>query len=144
MVVIDVNVLIAAFDQAHSHHSRAQPWLEQRLGDPTEQVIVPDLVWVGFVRIITNSAVYPNPATLAAAANFVRAVQAAPGYGEIPARRGAVGRFLNLATENETPSRHVTDAYIASVARHLDCPLATFDKGLRRFESLDVIAPGAD
>src|SRR5690606_35149232 len=54
VILLDVNVVLAAFRQDHAHHSLARPWLERTISTGTG-ILVPDAVWVGFVRLATNS-----------------------------------------------------------------------------------------
>ena len=82
MIVVDVNVLLAAFRADHVHHARARPWLERTL-EAGVRIIVPDLVWVGFLRLVTNSHIFDVPATPAEAFEFVDAVCAAPSYANL-------------------------------------------------------------
>jgi predicted nucleic acid-binding protein len=58
VIVLDVSVLLAAHRRDHPHHVAAGSWLANRLADPREAVIVPDLVWVGFIRIAMNPRVF--------------------------------------------------------------------------------------
>ncbi|MDR0417426.1 MAG: PIN domain-containing protein [Propionibacteriaceae bacterium] len=142
MIVVDVNVLVAAHVQAHVHHEAAHAWLAAALSDPGSGVMAPDLVWVGFLRIVTNPRVFSEPATLAEASDFVRRVRAAPGYLAVPGLADGLDRFLEVCRAAETPSGLVTDAYIAAVARAHACPVATFDRDFRRFDGLAVVTPG--
>ncbi|MDR1387574.1 MAG: PIN domain-containing protein [Propionibacteriaceae bacterium] len=141
MIVVDVNVLLAAHVQAHTHHRAAHAWLVAALSDPGDPVVVPDLVWVGFVRIATNPRVFTEPASLDQAAAFVRQVCQAPAYLPAPGLGDRIETFLDLCQLAETPSGLVTDAYIAAVARRHACPVATFDRDFRRFDGLAIVTP---
>ncbi|MCL2781796.1 MAG: PIN domain-containing protein [Actinomycetia bacterium] len=144
MIVADVNVLLAAHFESHPHHSQAHPWLVRALANDGDPVVVPDLVWVGFVRLATNPRVFDPPSTLTEAMAFVSAVLGAPGYQSMPGLLDGVGQFLAVCRSALVPSRLVTDAYIAAVAIAHACPVATFDRDFRRFDGLDTIIPTAD
>ncbi|MCL2788397.1 MAG: PIN domain-containing protein [Micrococcales bacterium] len=141
MVIVDVNVLIAAFDADHDFHGRASPWLKGRLEDPDDHVIIPDIVWVGFVRIVTNAQGFPRPATMDQVTRFVRAVIASPGYGSLHPRPDRILHFLDVTKAAGCTSRHTTDAYLASLALRLGCPIASYDRDFRRFDGLALVVP---
>lgn len=143
MIVLDVNVLLAAHRRDHPHHVAAGSWLASRLADPREAVIVPDLVWVGFIRIAMNPRAFNEPSTLEQASAFVLDVCQAPGYKAVAGVGDGIGLFLDVCREAVVSSRLVTDAYIAAVARAYACPVATFDRDFRRFDGLATLTPSA-
>lgn len=61
MIVVDVNVLLAAHLAQHPHHNVTLALLDRALTD--DAVLVPDPVWVAFVRIATNPRVFETPST---------------------------------------------------------------------------------
>ena len=73
MIVPDVNVLVHLYRPQDRKHEVAQQWW-QRLRRQGEQLTVPDLIWVGFVRIVTNRRIFTVPATPEEAWAFVEAV----------------------------------------------------------------------
>ncbi|MGB4779381.1 TA system VapC family ribonuclease toxin [Microbacterium sp.] len=142
MIVVDVNVLVAAFRADHPHHEAALPWLAQALGG-FDEVVIPDAVWVGFLRIVTLRGAFTNPSTLDEAATFVQEVVSAPAYLPVPPFPGGATRLVALCRESQATGNLVPDAYIAAVALGYDCPVATFDRDFRRFDGLRTIAPAA-
>lgn len=140
MIVIDVNVLLAAFRQDHQQHDRARPWLERVLSDG-EEIVIPDAVWIGFVRIATNRAIFEVPATIAEAFEFVAAITGAVGYRVMPGLPDGLSLFARVCMEADAAGNLVPDAYIASVARAYACPVASFDRDVRRFDDLEIIVP---
>ena len=140
MIVIDVNVLLAAFRQDHDRHAHARPWLERVLSEGQE-VVIPDAVWIGFVRIATNRAIFSVPATAAEAFEFVSSVTSAAGYRVMPGLTEGLALFARVCLEAEASGNLVPDAYIASVARAYACPVASFDRDFRRFDELEIIVP---
>lgn len=139
MIVCDVNVLIAAHIASHPHHDRARPFLTRCLAEDT--VLVPDLVWAGFLRLVTNPRIFESPTTQAV--DFVRAVTTAPGYRPVAGLIDGLEPFLRLVEEAEVRADLVPDAYIAAVARAHDCAIATFDRDFRRFDGIRLIVPGS-
>lgn len=141
MIVVDVNVLLAAHLAEHVHHDRALRWLTDALSRPDE-VVIPDLVWVGFLRIATNRRIFQVPSTIADASAFASAVDAAPGARTLPGHPDGIPAFLELCVSTDAAANLVPDTYLASIARSLACPIASFDRDFRRFDGLEIIVPG--
>lgn len=142
MIVLDVNVLVAAFRGEHPHHLPVRSWLGQALHDE-DAVVVPDLSWVGFLRITTNNRVFEVPATLEQAVAFMAAVTGNAGYRPDPGLFGEWTGFVDLASEARVTGNLVPDAYLAAIALGLACPIATMDRDFRRFPGLKIIDPAA-
>lgn len=141
MIVLDVNVVLAVFRADHVHHGSVRPWFEQLPGE--EAIVVPDLVWVGFLRLVTNNHVFEVPSPLDQALGFQSAVIALRGYRPAPALPQVWDEFSRLAIEARAYGNFVPDAYIAAVASVLACPVSTMDRDFRRFEGLRILDPTA-
>lgn len=142
MIVLDVNVVLAAFRQDHAHHLAARPWLDRTLADGTA-VVVPDSVWIGFVRLVTNAHIFEVPSTPAEAFDFVDAVRAAPSYAQVAGLDGGLAPFKQVVLSSDSWGNLVPDAYLASIALSHACPVASFDRDFRRFDGLKIVVPGA-
>jgi len=140
VIVVDVNVLLAAHLAEHVHHDRAHRWLTDALTRPDE-VVIPDFVWVGFLRITTNRRIFQAPSTIVAASAFAMAVDAAQGVRSLPGHPDGIAAFLEFCVSTEASANLIPDTYLASIARSLACPVATFDRDFRRFDGLEVVVP---
>jgi uncharacterized protein len=140
VIVLDVNVLLASFRADHVHHPVARPWLERALA-AGGGVLIPDLVWVGFVRLVTNSHVFAVPSTPAEAFEFVDAVCAAPSYAGIAGLTDGIRAFRDTMLGANAWGNLVPDAYLAAIANAHAAPIASFDRDFRRFDGLEVIVP---
>jgi toxin-antitoxin system PIN domain toxin len=140
VIVLDVNVLLAAYRADHVHHEVVRPWFDATLV-PGADVVVPDLVWVGFLRLVTNSHVFEVPSTLAEGFSFVDSVMGSSAYVSVPAIRGIWGVVREIATESDAHGNLVPDAYIAAVAMTHAAPVATMDRDFRRFTDLRIVDP---
>lgn len=140
MIVADVNVVVAAFREDHPHHEVARAWLERTLTG-SQSLIVPDLVWVGFTRIVTNGHIFDPPAPLSAAFEFVDAVCSAPRYVAVAGLSDGIARFQRAAEESEASGNLVPDAYIAAIAFSHAASVASFDRDFRRFDGLRIVVP---
>lgn len=141
MILLDVNVVLAAFRQDHAHHAHARLWLKRTLSDGTG-ILVPDAVWVGFVRLVTNSHIFEVPSTPAEAFEFVTAVCASPGYAGV-AGLESVGVFRDVTLASDAWGNLVPDAYLAAIALTHAIPVASFDRDFRRFDGLQIVVPNA-
>lgn len=141
MIVLDVNVLVAAFLREHSHHALVRSWFDTVMATE-DAVVVPDHTWVGFLRIVTNSRIFAEPAPLTQALAFLEAVSGNSAYRAAPALGGWSG-FAGLAVEARVSGNLVPDAYLAAVALQLACPIASMDRDFRRFPGLRVVDPTA-
>ncbi|MFT4029322.1 MAG: PIN domain-containing protein [Protaetiibacter sp.] len=136
MIVVDVNVLVAAHLSGHPHHPVAHRYLTEALSDDT--VLVPDAVWSGFLRIATSGRIFDEPSSISDAAGFVRSVVAAPGYRHIGGLLDGIEPFLALSVESGSAANLIPDAYIAAVAISHDAAVVTFDRDFRRFDGLRI------
>jgi toxin-antitoxin system PIN domain toxin len=143
MIVLDVNVLVAAHRPDVPDHRPVNAWLADRLSK-RDGVMVPTTVWVGFVRIITNPRVFRHPSALVDIEQFVDDVVTSPGYVHPSHPRGDIAAFLTLCRKSGAVANLVPDAYFASIALAYGCPVATFDCDFRRFDGLAIITPGTN
>lgn len=140
MNVLDVNVLIALFRPDHVHHDRALRWW-QEAQDDGDTFTVPDLVEVGFCRLITNPRVYTTPASFADAAHFLSALASHDLSLRFATDPRTMDRFRRLGRSDDLRGNIITDAYIAACALDLGATVVTFDRDFRKFDGLRVIEP---
>lgn len=138
MIIPDVNVLIALFRPEHPNHQAAREWWNTS-AESGVPVTVPDLVWVGFVRITTNRRIFSVPATADEAWEFVRSVLGEPTYLHYAHHPRLLSEFESICSESQAAGDLVTDAYIAATARVLGAAVATFDRDFRRFDDLRLV-----
>jgi uncharacterized protein len=81
------------------------------------------------------------PSTLAEAFAFMDAVTAASSYRSVPGLPSGLGVFSQTGSAGDARGNLVPDAYVASVARALACPVATLDRDFTRFDDLRVVEP---
>lgn len=137
MNVLDVNVLIALYRAEHPHHETARSWWDDSCG-AGEPFAVPDLVWVAFARIVTNSRALAVPATFEQAWSFADAVMAQPTYLIFSAEPRTLAGFARLCQEVGATGNLITDAYIAASSAAYGATLVTFDRDFRKFDGLRV------
>ena len=121
--LLDVNVAIALFDEAHEHHAAAVDWFD-----------MPGLKWS--MCVLTQAGVlrfFSHPKTgdlsLAEATLMLAELTKRPGYRFAP----VVADWENLTrpfSRRLHGHRQITDALLLGLAIHEGLVLATFDRGL--------------
>jgi uncharacterized protein len=66
VLLIDVNLLVYAWDIGSPHHAAARAWLDASLSE-SGRVALPWESTLGFIRIVTNPRIYERPAAIARA-----------------------------------------------------------------------------
>lgn len=138
MNVLDVNVVIPLYRGDHVHHAAATAWWEQS-ASAGEAFTVPDLVWVGLVRMTTNRRIFPEPSTFHEAWEFAAALMAQPTYTTWLAHPRTLEEFVRLSDNAAARADLVTDAYIAACAATYGGTVVTFDRDFRKFDRLRVL-----
>lgn len=141
MIVLDVNVLIAAFRTDHEQHDVVRSWLQRTIARTV--IVVPDLVWIGFLRIVTNARVLVSPDSIEDALGFHDALVAHPAYRSPSPMKPGWPEFRRLAVDARAVGNLVPDAYIAAVADELACPVASMDRDFRRFDQVRLVDPAS-
>jgi len=124
--LLDTNVLIALTETSHTHHQKAQDWLNS--SDERDWGISP-LTEASFLRITTNSKSYPNPRTLALAIATLRAMKEFPRFWYWEMKDSWVTLTAPFASRI-SGHQQVTDAYLLGLAIKEDGVLVTFDRGI--------------
>lgn len=139
MNVVDVNVLLALFRPDHVHHDRASRWWAAARAEG-EPFTVPDVVWVGFFRLVTHPRVYSVPASVDEAHEFYDAVCAQDRYLRFAGDARTLPEFLRLARAG-VRGNLVSDAYIAASAAITGAAVVTFDRDFRKLDGVRVVEP---
>jgi uncharacterized protein len=128
----DINVLVAAYRQDHTHHTAARTWLSDFLDAPGAQPLTLCMpVASGFIRLVTNAKIFPQITPAAQAVDFL------DWLGEHSRTRWAQSgdewpHLRSLVLNQALTGNHIPDAQLAALAQHLGAPLVTFDKGFRK------------
>ena len=140
MIVPDVNLLVYAYTEQAPEHEASRLWWEALLNG-AEEVGLPWLVTVGFVRIMVNPRVFDIHIDQATALSFVREWFA---YGHVrPLNPGE--RHLQLLQEvlvgagdaaSAAAANRVPDAHIAALALEHGAEVHTGDSDFSRFPGL--------
>lgn len=135
MLLLDVNVVLAAHRDDHPHHVAVRPWFDEVVaGD--DAFTVPTIVWASFLRLATNRRIFEIPTPRSDAFAFVEATCAQPHHlltGPGPRHLALLRRHCE---EADAAGDLIPDAVIAAVASEHACEVATLDRDFARFPSI--------
>lgn len=141
MILLDVNVVLAAHRADHPHHELVRPWFDVLMrGD--EPFTVPDTVWASVVRLATSRRIFPMPSGVAAVFGFLRAVRAQPNHVALTPGERHMAIFEELCVQYDAFGDLVPDAYLAALALEHGCELASLDRDFARFSTVRWRRPG--
>jgi toxin-antitoxin system PIN domain toxin len=90
----------------------------------------------GFLRIVTNRAIYYFPSTIQEATNFIEALRVRPNCVIVSPGPRHWQVFVGLCLELQVSGRSVPDAYFAAIAIESGDEWVTADRGYRHFPGL--------
>jgi hypothetical protein len=123
--LLDVNVLLALFDQDHADHARARTWLESEIRHGWASCAITQN---GFARIICQRS-YPSPVPPRDALGLLAEATATSHHDFWPCS-------VSLADPDAVDARHVqgsrqlTDVYLLALAAEQRGRLVTFDRSM--------------
>ncbi len=138
MILLDVNVLIYAWQPTAPGHEQWRSWLEGIRGAPFG---VPDECALGFLRIVTNRKVFAEPASPSEAFEFIRALRGSPGWREVSRSPGCWVTFEGLAGRTAARAGAFQDVWLAALAMHNGGRLATADHDFAAWPEIQVVRP---
>lgn len=139
MIMPDVNVLLYAHDESSSRHVEAREWLESALSQ--EEVCFSWHTITGFLRIITNSKVYKNPATLEKALDVVDQWMLLENTHLVGLEKRNWQTFSNVLQQGQAVGNLVMDGHIAAIARVHGARIASTDSDFSRFSNVSSFNP---
>jgi toxin-antitoxin system PIN domain toxin len=140
MILPDVNVLVYAFREGSEHHATYARWLNAVLS--TEELLLPDLVVTGFLRVVTSTAATQPAASATSAFAFVDALRQVAWIRTPHGSRVVLDHLRTLCQSDPTVRGNlIPDAYLAATALAHDARLATRDRGFARYTGLRWFDP---
>lgn len=139
MILVDVNILVYAFREGAEHHRSYADWLSVALAG-AEELLLPDMVLSGFLRIVTNSRLMEPPAAMADAMDFVGRLRRSAR--SVDSSAVVWDQFEQLvAADPHIKANLVPDCYLAAVALTHRARVASRDRGFGRFAGLRYFDP---
>lgn len=141
-VTVDTNILLYAANTDDDAHPAARDVLERLAAGP-------DLLYLfwptimGFLRISTHPAVFPDPYTPEQATEAVTALLQRPNV-RTPSERDGFWELYRATAGPGTRANAVPDAHLAALMRqHGVTIIYTRDRDLRLYDGIDVRDPFA-
>ena len=140
MTVLDVNLLLYAYNSDAPEHPRARAWIEN-LFNGADLVGLPWMTIWAFLRISTNPRLWPRPRAAAEAFAIAGSWLAHPAV-VIPQPGPRHAEILQtLVVDQRATGPLLTDAVLAALAIENGARLASTDRDFRRFPSLNWLNP---
>ena len=135
MLLLDVNVVLAAHREDHPHHAPVRGWFDTMLTGE-ERFAVPTLVWSSFLRLTTSRRIFEVPTPRPEAFAFVEATCAQPLHLPVGPGPRHLTLLRRLCEEADALGDLIADATIAAVAAEHGCDVVTLDRDFARFQSV--------
>jgi uncharacterized protein len=132
--VPDINVLLAAARNDHTHHVPALAWLEALLSRAEEgdaSICMPMVVVAGVTRLMTNQKMFSKPSTAQQAVDFIDQLLHINNVVIAEADEGWQP-FKDLLLRQKASGNMVPDVWLASHVSSINGVLTTFDKGFKK------------
>lgn len=140
MLLLDVNVVLAAHRDDHPNHRPVRAWFDETLaGD--EPFSVPLTVWASFLRLATNRRIFDVPTPRPDAFAFIEATCAQPLHVPVAPGPRHLALLRRLCDEADAVGDLVPDAAIGAIALEYSCELVTLDRDFARFHSVRHLRP---
>jgi toxin-antitoxin system PIN domain toxin len=140
VIVVDVNVLIFAYNADAPQHERVRRWLEGALSG-SERIGIPWAVLHGFLRITTNTPAIKPPFLTTDAVAIVEEWFSSPAVTVVEPGPRYWSIFRTLLVDAQVKGALVSDAHIAALAMENDASVCTTDRDFRGFTGLRLINP---
>lgn len=143
MILADVNVWLATVVEAHPHHDPAVRWWKEEVLPASSTVFFCRVTQLGLLRLLSNDAVMGSARRSPTEAwHDYDQLLSQPPVSFLAEPEGLDERIRAHTFERERSASLWTDAYLAAFAQEAKVRLATFDRGFRRFEELDLTVLG--
>jgi len=142
MTILDANVLLYAYNADAPQQPSAAKWLK-KLFASGDTIVLPWVTIWAFIRISTNSRIWPEPRPAADVFATVREWLAQPGVIALGPGPLHATILEELVVEGAVGPQ-VTDAVLAALAMEHGAVLASTDQHFSRFRNLRWLNPLAD
>lgn len=135
MIIPDINLLVYAYVSDAPHHADARVWWEGCLNRPGV-VGLPWAVMLGFVRIMSSSAVFRDAMPPVEALGHVRAWLDRPQTQIVIPGPRHLDILTDIMGSSRAPGHMTTDAHLAALAIETQAELHSNDVDFARFPGL--------
>jgi uncharacterized protein len=145
-VLLDINVLVAAYRADHPQHAAAAKWLREKIdaSPAVPELLITVSIASGFLRLVTNSRIFGVPASSAEGVEFLDWLLDSGAVAFLKSS-DEWAAFRALVLDHALVVNAIPDAHLAGLAMSHSEPFVTFDKGFRKLlpRSLLVLLPSA-
>jgi len=135
VIIPDINLLVYAYNSDAPFHDQSKAWLEGCLSGRTP-IGIPWVVMLGFVRIMSSSAVLTDPMEPVEAVEHARSWLARPQTQIVNPGPRHLAIFAELMHAARASGRLTTDAHLAALAVETQSELHSNDLDFARFPGL--------
>ncbi|MEE9279319.1 MAG: TA system VapC family ribonuclease toxin [Myxococcota bacterium] len=135
MKIVDVNVLLHAYNPSAPLHTEARSWLESALSGE-ESVALAWVVLLAFLRIATNPRAVTLPVSIERACETVDQLLGYPPVRIVQPGPEHWLRVRQLLLEVGSAGNLTTDTHLAAIALEHGATLVSYDNDFARFEQL--------
>ena len=140
MILIDVNLLLYAYDPDSPQPEKSQAWLVEVFSG-IETVMLPWQSIHAFLRISTNRRAFPNAFNTGEAASIVSSWLQLPAVTVVNPGERHWQILESLLGPAQISGPLVTDAVLAALAIEHGATLCSADRDFRRFDGLRLLNP---
>lgn len=135
--LLDVNMLVALMNPNHTHSAKAAAWVNSQLD--ADSLLICRVSQMGALRILTNSTVMKLDVQTPAAfwVSWAR-LMSDIRFKMIQEPAGFEVVWQDVSCRLPPGQRADTDVYFAALAEAGNWRMATFDKGFKRFTTLNL------
>lgn len=142
MLVVDVNILVAAAFVTHPSHRAAKEFLEDAL-QAGGVIGIPSICASGYLRLATDRRVIDPPRRAVEARTFIDALLASPAASIIDPGPRHWGIFTELIDRYDPKSADMTDLYIGAMVLERGATLVSFDRGFASYPEIRCLNPAS-
>jgi uncharacterized protein len=140
VIILDANLLIYAYNKDSVLYRQAKVWLDSQVSG-VEQVGIPWISIVAFIRISTNARAFKTPFSIIEVNAIIEDLLSQENVivPSVTDRHWEI--FSTLLKEGQCSGGIVTDAHLAAIAIENGAILCTNDRDFSRFKNLKVEYP---
>jgi uncharacterized protein len=138
--VLDLNLLLYAYNTSAAEHGRAELWLSELLSG-RETIGLAWITVLGFLRIATTPRILANPKNLAEASGIVSDWLKRRNVSMVSPTERHWSVLSRLLPAHRVRGSLITDAHLAALAIEHGATLCTNDRDFLRFPGLKVEFP---
>ncbi|MBI4468141.1 MAG: type II toxin-antitoxin system VapC family toxin [Acidobacteria bacterium] len=135
MIVVDVNLLLYAYNASAEQHRRARAWLEETLSGQ-EPMALSWVVILAFLRLSTNRRIFPNPLSMREADDIVDNWLRRSQVLVLNPSERHWQLLRETMSEGKVSGALITDAHLAALTVEHGATLYTTDRDFARFSKL--------